>query len=140
MGLDGGGGGGILGVSGSFTGPAQSLEIVQDLIYAYSGEVSVTNVVSDLIDFTTGNYVSSLNVTPSSTTASNDDYIMKIRLNDSLVYQSLFSNTFQSNPYGYFPVQIIIPAYTGVKIQLNNNSSSTGNGWLVSIVGRIYRG
>ena len=129
----------ILGVSNSYTGPAQALELIGDHIYGYTGEITVTDSVSDLTDFTTGNYYSYINITPSSTTASNDDYIMKVRLNDNLVYQSTFSNTFQSNPYGYFPVQIIVPAYTNVKIQLNNNSSSTGTGWLISIVGTIHR-
>ena len=135
----GGGGGGPVGFSNSFTGPATALELLGNLIYGYTGEVAIDNNVTDVIDFNTGNYVSYLNVTPSSTAASNDDYILKIKLNDSLIYQSLFSNTFQSNPYGYFPIQIIVPAYTSLKIQLNNNSGTTPNGWLISIVGEITK-
>jgi len=135
----GGGGGGPVGFSNSFTGPATSLELLGNFIYGYTGEVAIDNNVTDVIDFNTGNYVSYLNVTPSSTAASNDDYILKIKLNDSLIYQSLFSNTFQSNPYGYFPIQIIVPAYTSLKIQLNNNSGTTPNGWLISIVGEITK-
>ena len=135
----GGGGGGPVGFSNSFTGPATALELLGNLIYGYTGEVAIDNNVTDVIDFNTGNYVSYLNVTPSSTAASNDDYILKIKLNDSLINQSLFSNTFQSNPYGYFPIQIIVPAYTSLKIQLNNNSGTTPNGWLISIVGEITK-
>ena len=43
MALDGGGGGGPVGIANSFTGPSQQIEIAGDFAYGYSGEIIINN-------------------------------------------------------------------------------------------------
>ena len=45
-------------VGGSFTGPAEALEIIGDHAYAYSGAVALDNTTNEntYIKFTSGNY------------------------------------------------------------------------------------
>ena len=43
-------------VGGSFTGPAEALEIIGDHAYAYSGLKASSTAAANHLDFTSGNY------------------------------------------------------------------------------------
>ncbi len=57
MALDGGGGGGgLLGSANTFTGTANSIEILGDHCYVYSGSQDFDGTETTVCEFTTGNY------------------------------------------------------------------------------------
>ena len=124
---------------GSFTGPAQALEIVGDFAYAYSGIISdgaSGSAASTMLKFTTGNFhfVGHLNFTDD--VVSNDNMYLAMTLNDgtviNLVYRSGATGSDNLNPYNVF-----IPSYTEVEIKFGSSGTVNGTAWLV---GRIYRG
>ena len=51
-----GGGQAGFGSGGSFTGPAEALEVIGDHAYAYSGMFPGSNTSQQAFNFTTGNY------------------------------------------------------------------------------------
>jgi len=140
MAIDGGGGGGgLLGVSNSFTGPAQALEVISDHGYAYSGVVtdatSAAAMNAVLLKFTSGNFyfVGHLNFTDNH--IANDDMYLSMSLNGGLVinlkYRSGAAGQDNLNPWN-----VLIPPYTEVEVKFGASSSVNGTAWLV---GRIYR-
>jgi len=135
-----GGGGGIVGVGNSFTGTAQTLELVGDHLYSYSGPVATDNTETTFIEATSGNYYLVGIWQPQMFEATGDDYIFKLYLNGSLAQVTMTPGV--PNVSGTTPLQInlIIPSYTEVKItgQRITGSGTADNGAL--IVGRIYRG
>ena len=145
MGLDGGGagGGGILGVTGSFTGPAEALEIYGEFAAAYSGKFEATTAEQTALDFTTGNYL----------------FVGKIQMNAFLQLAGVTTrqgaaaisfngidvaliSTADSNERA--PLQasqdLIIPAYTEVKVIIVAEVDDSDNFATVGLTGRIYRG
>jgi len=137
---DGGPAGGGNPTGGSFTGPAETLEIINDFCYAYSGEVDVDNVEGSLLEFTTGNFTAFMDIQFNySGVSSTDDYIYRTYLNDRIVQAFLMTN---SDQYGYQNtfVRIIVPPYTKMKCTADNQSSGTARPQICSVTGRIYRG
>ena len=132
-------------VGGSFTGPAEALEIAGDFAYAYN------QVTTDLLQtptatltFTSGNYLFVGQWTVSGSV--NDDGVSEsggvdqfyLKLNGTTI-MSLKAETNQEDSPTNYTVPIIIPAYTEVEclaVCTVNNAN-----WLVSnsLTGRIYR-
>jgi len=143
MGLDGGGagGGGILGVTGSFTGPSEALEIAGDFAYAYSGLLDIGSagigVESSLVEFTTGNFIFLANFQFSYSEVSTDDFQYKIYMNESVVQQYVVGDRVGEVPDNVMP--IVIPAYTKLKATAANVSANNDRLQCLSITGRIYR-
>ena len=139
MALDGGGGGGgLLGVTNSFVGPQEALEVAGDFAYAYSGVMSDAasgSAATSMLKFTTGNFnfAGYLNFTDN--VVSNDNMFLVMTLNGatviSLVYRSGAAGSDNLNPYDIF-----IPSYTEVEIKFGSSGTVDGTAWLV---GRIYR-
>jgi hypothetical protein len=127
----------ILGVSNSFTGPANVLELVGDHAYLFTGEVNSTQPANTVIEFTSGNYyfVGTFNVLTIDT--SGDDMVMELQFNGATVlsqnYPSQFYRAVDAS------VGIIIPAYTEVKMTLYNPTAATNRVYTIGITGRIYR-
>jgi len=137
MALDGGGGGGgPLGFANSFTGTAQALEITGNRIYGYSGVTAVDNNETNLIDYTTGNFVSVLRIQFNYTTDSGDNFTYFVRLADTIVQQF---NVGQSVEGPYRQLSIIVPAYTNIKCSAANITGSTERNQVCGVTGRIYR-
>ena len=137
MGLDGGGGG-ILGVSGSFTGPAEALELVGDHAYAMSGSIiSAGGASADTtyLNFTSGNYyfVGTLSIYEKN--AGNGERYADVSFNGA----NIIEMKADTNPdwLDNFPIPIIIPSYTAVEVTAG---FSGGELFSVVLVGRIYRG
>ena len=136
-------------VGGSFTGPAEALEIVGNFAYAYN-QVASSDLqsIANTLSFTTGNYLfvgewtigGTVNNTGVSVGGGVDQFYLD--LNGSTI-MSLKTDTGDSSggelPPQALVVPVIIPAYTQVEVSavctINNAA------WIVSssLTGRIYR-
>ena len=120
---------------GSFTGPAEALEIAGDFAYAYSGEVNVQSGGSTMLDFRTGNFLFVGTLQIFSTDTSGEDAPMDFNLNGVTAISQKFVNTGQG-PDSIYPINIMIPAYTDVSVVID----ADGRIYSAAITGRIYRG
>ena len=133
----GGGGGGLLGVSNSFTGPQESLQLIGDRAYAYSGTLTAAGAdEADTIgfDFTTGNYYAVLNLSALTGFTGNEDRYVEVSMNGSVI----ISVKADASPdfYNVFPLEMIVPAYTNVVVKFGVSGGGTFN---LAFTGRIYR-
>jgi len=139
MALGGGGsGGGPVGVSNSFTGAAEALELIGNHCYAYSGRVNsnaASSADTTLLDFETGNYYSVIKLG-----------FIEDNKGAETVYFSVFvggteviKNQYDGAPENELnqPMYLVIPAYTQFKVMWGMASvSKDASAW---ISGRIYR-
>jgi hypothetical protein len=134
----GGGGGGPVGFSNSFTGPATAIELLGDHCYAYSGDVNnagTSSADSVMLDFTTGNYYSVVAFNFSVDREGTGTYDVHIKLNGSRIYNSEFDGS-PSHGIWENPVLLIIPAYTRLEFLYGCNQTVDAQ---VIMTGRIYR-
>lgn len=135
----GGAGGAGNPTGGSFTGPAETLEIIGDHAYAYSGDVTVaaaSSATTTMLDFQTGNFylVGTFSFTGQNT-GSNDEYL-SIALNNNAVFRGRYpSGTTRISEQ---PVDLILPPYTQVTVKLG--VQTTPASMTFALTGRIYRG
>ena len=136
-------------VGGSFTGPAEALEIAGDFGYAYN-QVASSDVqsITNTLSFTTGNYLfvgkwtacGSVNNSGVSVGGGVDQFYLA--LNGSTI-MSLKIDTGDSSagelPPQALVVPVIIPSYTEVEISAVCTINNVA--WIVSnsLTGRIYR-
>jgi len=106
--------------------------------YAYSGEVSVANVELFLLDFQTNSEYINGQVLLGSKAQENEDYEFKIYFNDVIIFSSTFGD--QGAIYiGNWPIPIIIPPFTAVKMSLDNISGDTDSRvWTIGLTGEAY--
>ena len=143
MALDGGGGGGLLGQSNSFTGAAEAIEVAGNFAYAYSGakQVDTSNVLH--LDFTTGNYlfVGEFNFNgPNNVSAVTGGAIAiaEISFNGSVIMK-VKTATDQEDMPGSATIPFLIPPYTEIKVEVRSDSTGAGTTTDTNLVGRIYR-
>jgi len=140
-------GGGIGGagnpVGGSFTGPAEALEIYGDFAAAYSGALAGITTSATALSFTTGNYLFvgqlQLNAAVDPTApSSGSSTLCIITLNETKV-AIIVSSAAVSTPETFASVtqQLIIPAYTAVLATVD--SGGNVGEVTVTMTGRIYR-
>ena len=132
-------------VGGSFTGPAEALEIVGDFAYAYN-QVATDQLqsIANTLEFTTGNYLfvgewtvcGAVNKDGVSGTGGIDQFYLK--LNGTTV-MSLKTDTGEEDSPTKLTVPVIIPSYT--QVQVSADCTINNDNWLVSntLTGRIYR-
>ena len=133
----GGSGGGPVGFSNSFTGPASALEIVGEHAYMYTGSVANATSETTIAETISGNFslVGQWQVQLFDNTT--DDQFFRFYLNESLVAATIVTSTKDYSPYE--GIEIIIPPYTELKITSENLGSGNKNVGSI-ITGRIYRG
>ena len=144
--LGGGVGGAGNPVGGSFTGPAEALEIVGDFAYAYN-QVATSDLQgtpSTTLQFTTGNYLfvgewtvaGAVKYNAISGSGSVDQFYLS--LNGSVV-MSLRTDTDEEDMPGALAVPIIIPPWS--EVELKAACGQNDSDWFVSntLTGRIYR-
>jgi len=140
MALDGGGSGGgpPLGQANTFTGTAGGLEIYGDFAAAYSGITDVNNNEINLIEFTSGNYlfVGEWNGYYYEAVYG-EDFRFIVYLNGAAV--EAFTTEGSIRGHSRAILNIIIPAFSQVKITAQNVEDSTAREMLASLTGRIYR-
>ena len=140
----GGAGGAGNPTGGSFTGPAETLEITQNLAYAYSGAIALNNETKTTLEFRTGNFTFFSNTQLTGETeslGSNEHLALIISLNGVRVL--LQKTKANANTGGvnldYDSFAIIIPPYTEVKVEVDTNNAASLS-WFTTMTGRIYRG
>ena len=130
-----------------FAGTGLGIRYIQDWAYAYSGqfETSDTQVLTEMISFTSGNYYfvgqwtvcGAVNKDGDSGTGAIDQFYLSF---NGITIQSLKTETHEEDQPGMFTVPIIIPSYTAVVCE--GVSSLDNSNWKISqtLTGRIYRG
>ena len=123
-------------VGGSFTGPAEALEIVGDHAFAYSGVKATSDTPVNFLDFTTGNYYFVGKMQPVYLGDSTNNIRWDVKLNGQVVTGAEVSSSRDGTPYQ--EMMLIVPAYTKVEVSLDNLSGGTQDAG-VTLTGRIYR-
>ena len=134
-----GGGPPIGSTGGAFTGPASSLEILDNFAYCYTGVVGVAGTELSVVDTNTGNYYMLAKIQAYSPMVANERYLLKIKLNGSTVVSTVTHLGVPAPQYSdQSPFLILIPSYTRLEVTLENQEESNPNNWTVSISGRVY--
>lgn len=121
------------------SGTGSSINYIGEHAFGYSGSVSVNNVVSTMLDFTTASNSYILGkVAFFSDIINNDDYQLIIKFDGEAVMQQKVPQTYQSTATGYYPVELIIAPQTHVEITLANVTDTTASDWTVTFTGRQY--
>lgn len=124
-------------VGGSFTGPAETLEIIGDHCYAYNRQ-DTDNTETDLIDFTTGNFYAVLNIQPQMIGNTSDNYQFAVYIGEQIVARCEIKDTSTGTPFELIP--IVVPSYTRCRMSARNVASSSSINMGYTVTGRIYRG
>jgi len=128
-------------VGGSFTGPAEALEVIGDHCFAYSGVVasagSQSAATTTTLKFTSGNFYSKVRLTWSNNLGSltaNEFYIIK--MNGVEVYKAEQEHNLDTvtNPT---LIHLIIPPYTEFETLVGSSADPMDTTTIIS--GRIYR-
>lgn len=137
MAIDGGGGGGLVGVSNSFTGPAEALQLVGNHCMAYSGAVSISDTNEHkLLSFTTGNYYSVVEFIFWRRSWEDDDIAFYIEMNGTQVLAWIGR---VAEPQGTNQQIMVIPAYTQIEAYVDKQAHANASIVGINITGRIYR-
>jgi len=141
--LGGGVGGAGNPVGGSFTGPAQSLELVGDQSgdhkfgYAYSGVIEPGAGPTTVLDFTTGNYlcVGRFEMNADFKGGGGSDYGVTIKLNGTtIIFEQDIANNWLAGDNEF---HVIIPPYTAVEGLLSDGGSNKDMN--LNFTARVYR-
>jgi len=114
-----------------------NLNVIGKHAYAYSGSLDVTNVVSTLLEFTTGGtyLVGFFNIISGFSGNTNDDYLWIVYFNGVLVGAV---NLTSSKDLDSNRLDLIIPPYTTVKVTCQNATDTSSHAQGAIITGRIY--
>ena len=137
----GGSGGGPVGQSNSFTGPAEAIEIIGSHCFAYSGVVasvgSQSAATTRTLSFTSGNYYAKIRLTFSNdlTSASANEFY-GIKMNGVEIYKAENEHNLDTvtNP---LLIHLIIPPYTEFETLVGSSGDPMATTTIIS--GRIYR-
>jgi len=133
----------ILGVSNTFTGPAEALEIYGNFAAAYTGLQASTTTAFTVLSFTTGNYLFvgefQLNgavdaADPTQTKQTN----ATIKLNGTAVSLITSGNVSIDAPMTVTQA-LLIPPYTEVTVEFDMDGTNTNILASASLIGRIYK-
>ena len=132
-------------VGGSFTGPAEALEVYGDFAAAYSGQHNINTSAVDHLRFTTGNYLfvgefqffGAVKYTTGDM-ASGDISLVKISFNDVEITTAKIDTAAEDMPTEVTG-PILIPAYTEVLVQVLSGGATAGFYTSVNVVGKIFR-
>lgn len=143
MALLGGGAGNPVGGGGSFTGPAEQLEISGDFGYAYSGPIQISTGAATHLDFTTGNYTYMGELTCSGqiligTESAGGISIFQILFNGVEVLRLKIDSKEETSP-SWSVVPLLIPAYTEVVVQVDSDYGTSDYKTCASLLGMVYR-
>jgi len=128
-------------LGGSFTGPASAFEVIGDHVYVLTGSIDADNNITNLFEATTGNYYTVAKFQPLHfSTGSSDNATFQIYMNGQEVITTLadgYPASAAASPFN--EINLIIPAYTVVKVDGYNRSSSSTIGLGFVLTGRRYR-
>ena len=131
-------------VGGSFTGPAEALEIVGDHCYAYPGALGASNSSVTMLKFTTGNFyvVGTLFCNGSAEVAapSNGNVtIFTTKLNGATVslMKTESGTSVRENITNHN--DLVIAPYTEVEVLMQSDANTSDRLVTATFTGRIYR-
>ena len=130
-------------IGGSFTGPAEALEIVGDFCYAYSGAVQTTTSLDTVLNFKTGNFITEATfyltsfVDPTSVGAGGV-MVFQLQFNGSTVLLDKSDTGSEQMPTTN-EILMIIPPYTEVNLKVIASSASGGFYATQCVTGKIHR-
>jgi len=106
--------------------------------YALSGNVTITNDKTDMLNFTSGGgyIVGKMQITLGEATT--DDFQYEIKFNDESVFVYAIAGTPLLHEQLDNFIPLIIPPFTLVSVNGDNLSSSTGRANYASLTGRVY--
>ena len=133
-----GGGPPVGSTGGTFTGPAEALELYGDFAAAFSGVIAVDNNLATVIKFTSGNYIFVGGAQFFKDSITSENFEFKVNLNGTAIVHGEWTSPMEDHS-GFYPVNVIIPPYTEVEITLQNISDSASRNWTTTLIGRIYR-
>ena len=132
-------------VGGSFTGPAEALEVIGDHAYAVAGTFASTTTTQTMLKFISGNFyfVGELTVSggvefTSGGVATGVINGWQLLFNGSALANYLTDTQNKDIP-GSLVIPILIPSYTEVQLDMLANSNNTEDLASAAIQGRIYR-
>ena len=130
-------------VGGSFTGPAEALEVVGDHAYAYSGAIQAATSNVTHLSFTSGNYlfVGTIDVYGQMKIDSGSDGgvgVAEISFNGKELF-NIKVETGQEDMPAEVSMPILIPAYTVVTVVLRSEYDTAGSTTSINLIGRIYK-
>jgi len=105
--------------------------------YAYSGVVGVDDTEKNLLEFQTNSEYIEAQIQLGSDSAENEDFEFQIYFNNVVVFAGIFNNQGQHN-IGSWPIPLIIPPFTEVKISLDNLADTDTRNWTVGLTGKAY--
>ena len=125
-------------VGGSFTGPAEALEVVGDHGYAYSGVLDIDNTETNMLSFTTGNFYFVGTIQFNVVERHGESFLYQFYLNETVVQGYIIDPDEARQPPTNF-INVIIPPYTEVRATAQNMISATKYRTVCNMAGRIYR-
>ena len=139
-----GGGAGGLGSGGSFTGPAEALDIYGDFAAAYTGLHAAVTTTFEVLSFTTGNYlfVGEFQLNAAVDDDDPSEIIQSsavIKFNGASISLLTTGNATADSPMSVTQ-SLLIPAYTQVVVEFDMASAHVDKFASGSLIGRIYRG
>ena len=126
----------IVGASNPAGVSTTSLNYVGDRAYAYSGSIDVPNSETILFEFDTGANNIDGELAIQNGSGSGDDMRYVLTFNDEIVAQ-IYAGTSDVFNQFQFPLDIVIPAFTKLKLTAVNITSGVGRAHTAIITGRV---
>ena len=139
-----GGGQAGFGSGGSFTGPAEALELAGDFAYALSGLKQIATSEVAHLNFTSGNYLfvgimQFQGCTDPADPATGKSSVFTVNFNGIAVAGVKVDSAVEGMP-SVMGLDLIIPPYTEVSVTCQSPATTAGLETAVILSGRIYRG
>ena len=131
-------------IGGSFTGPAEALEIIGDFAYAYSGLIPQANTPVTHLSFTTGNYIFIGDIQLNASVDDDDpstggSSTMTTKFNGTGVSLVKADGELERAPASVVQ-PVIIPPYTEVSCAVDTGGGGSSDQFTsVTMTGRIVR-
>lgn len=114
------------------------IRYVGDWAYATSGVVAIAGSEVSALEGTTGTGIIVGDIQFFSDQTAGDNFNFRIYYNDVAVVQTILSATHDTPPYGYYPISVVIPPFTDIKVALSNTSQGVARNWTILLGGRVY--
>ena len=124
------------------TPTGSNLRIIGDRCYAYSGAVTITSgadAYRTLLRFNTTADALDLDFQVGSEDATGSDLYYKVIINDATVLTQVNTTAYQTNTYGFSPLNIIVPPFAKVEFTAKRGSGSDYEVYGL-ITGNVLRG
>jgi hypothetical protein len=146
MSLIGGGGSGAGGagnpVGGNPAGVGTSLNYIGDHVYANSGTIPASQTPQTILEFSTGSkyIVGILNAMPVTnfTTVDGAETTFQLSINDEVIAIQMFHNNASDTGGNFWELNVILPPYSNVKLEMDAGSSTTTYLGTAIFTGKVY--